>query len=217
MAGKLRIPRMRGAVTGMLLVLLGAWGALGPLIGPYFRFAYSPDSAWTYTTGRMFLEILPGIAAFIGGVLLLASRLRPVAVLGGWIGAASGAWFAIGGAVSPLWIRGSGPLQGAPLGGTGARALEQIGFFSGLGVVVVLVAAVAIGRLTVVAAADVGTAASGGSTASARATTAAQTGVPGSRVPVGAAVLRRVVPGASRATANSAGFRDSAEPAKITS
>lgn len=28
MAGKLRIPRMRGAVTGMLLVLLDAWGAV---------------------------------------------------------------------------------------------------------------------------------------------------------------------------------------------
>jgi hypothetical protein len=201
----------------MLLVLLGAWGALGPLIGPYFRFAYSPDSAWTYTTGRMFLEILPGIAAFIGGVIVLASTLRPVAVLGAWIGAASGAWFAIGGAVAPLWTRGSGPLQGVPVGGTAARTLEQIGFFTGLGVVVTFVAAVAIGRLTVVAAADVRSAASGRSTAPARATAAAQTGILGSRLPAGAAILRRVFAGPARATAGSAGHQDSAEPAKIRS
>jgi len=52
MAGKLRVPRSRGAMTGLLLVLLGAWGGLIAFIGPYFHYAYTPDSAWTYTSGR---------------------------------------------------------------------------------------------------------------------------------------------------------------------
>ena len=108
MAGKLRIPRMRGAVTGMPLGLLGATDALRPLIGPHSRFAYSPDRARTDTTGRLFLEILPGIAAFIAGVIVPATALRPVAVIGACFG---GAWFAAGGAVAPLWTRGSAPAQ----------------------------------------------------------------------------------------------------------
>jgi len=39
-------------MTGLLLVLLGAWGGLIAFIGPYFHYAYTPDSAWTYTSGR---------------------------------------------------------------------------------------------------------------------------------------------------------------------
>jgi len=214
MAGNLRIPRTRGAVTGMLLVLLGAWGALVPFIGPYFRFAYSPDSAWTYTTGRLWLEILPGIAAFIGGIILLVTRLRMVAILGAWIGAVSGAWFAIGSALSPLWTRGSAPAQGVPVGGTAARAIEQIGFFAGLGVVLVFVAAAAIGRLTVLAASDVGIAAGGGLPS---APTAAPAEAPAGRLPAAAAILRRVVAGKKPAAPASGGRQGSAERAKVRS
>jgi len=31
--GSLHMPRSRGAVSGLLLILLGAWGALIPVIG----------------------------------------------------------------------------------------------------------------------------------------------------------------------------------------
>ena len=43
MTGMLRVPRSRGAMSGALLVLLGLWGGLVPLIGPYVHFAYTPD------------------------------------------------------------------------------------------------------------------------------------------------------------------------------
>jgi len=49
MSGMLRIPRSRGTFSGVLLVLLGAWGGLIAFIGPYFHYAYTPDSAWSYT------------------------------------------------------------------------------------------------------------------------------------------------------------------------
>jgi hypothetical protein len=157
-AGILRIRRSRGALSGVLLVLLGLWGGLIPFIGPYFHYAYTPDRTWIYTSGRLWLDVLPGIGVVIGGLILLASAIRPVAHVGAWLAAASGVWFAIGTAVAPLWMRGAGPAQGAPVGNTLARVTEEIGFFTGLGAIVVLVAAAAMGRLSVVAARDAVTA-----------------------------------------------------------
>ena len=151
MNGMLRVPRSRGALSGLLLVLLGAWGALVPFIGPYFHYAYTPDSAWTYTTGRFWLEILPGCATALGGLIVLTSSSRPFAMFGGWLAAASGAWFAVGNVLAPIWSSGSLSMNaGVPVGGTVTRALEQIGFFTGLGVAIVLLAGMAIGRFSVI-------------------------------------------------------------------
>jgi hypothetical protein len=68
--GRLWIPRTRGAGSGILLVLLGAWGALIPFIGPYVSLSFTPDGAWTWTAGRGWLEVLTGAAAALGGLLL---------------------------------------------------------------------------------------------------------------------------------------------------
>jgi hypothetical protein len=149
MSGMLRIPRSRGALSGVLLVLLGAWGGLIAFVGPYFHYAYTPDSAWSYTPGRFWLEILPGAGAVVGGVITLASASRPVAMFGAWLAAISGAWFALGTVIGHAWA-GSGLSAGTPVGGTQARAVEQIGFFTGLGVAIVFLAALALGRLSVV-------------------------------------------------------------------
>jgi hypothetical protein len=151
MNGMLRVPRSRGALSGLLLVLLGAWGALIPFIGPYFHYAYTPDSAWTYTTGRFWLEILPGCATAIGGLIVLASSSRPFAIFGAWLAAVSGAWFALGTVLAPIWgTSGISMSAGAPVGGTVHRALVQTGFFTGLGIVIVLLAGMALGRFSVI-------------------------------------------------------------------
>src|SRR6266571_2679862 len=94
MAGMLKVSRSRGALSGVLLVLLAIWGGLIPLVGPYVHYAYTPDHAWRMTSGRLWLEILPAAGAFLGGLVLVASRLRPMALLGASLAAASGAWFA---------------------------------------------------------------------------------------------------------------------------
>src|SRR6266704_2550319 len=96
MTAMMRVPRSRGAGSGLLLVLLGAWGALIPFVGPYFHFAYTPDTAWTWTWGRFFLEVLPGVAAVLGGLILMASAVRPVAMFGAALATAAGAWFTVG-------------------------------------------------------------------------------------------------------------------------
>ena len=154
MAGMLRVPRSRGALSGALLVLLGLWGGLVAFVGPYFHFAYTPGTAWTYTSGRLWLEILPGIATVLGGLILLASRVRPVAMFGAWLAAVSGAWFAVGRVLSPAWNAHGTVALGTPLGGTLHRALVELTYFTGLGVIIVFLAALSIGRLSVIGVRD---------------------------------------------------------------
>ena len=146
MAGTMRVPRSRGAISGLLLMLLGAWGALIPFIGPYWHYAYGPDNTWDYTTGRLLLEILPGVGAFLGGLLTLGSANRLTATFGGWLAAASGAWFIVGMPLSSVW--GSATVGGA-VGSTTRQAFEYVGFFGGLGAVIVFLAAFALGRFAV--------------------------------------------------------------------
>jgi hypothetical protein len=155
MTRMLQVPRSRGAVSGLLLVLLGLWGALIPLVGPYFHYAYTPDSAWTLTAGRVWLEIVPGVATLLGGMILLVSASRPLAMFGAELAAAGGAWFALGMVIIPLWPAASTLDPGSPAGATTVlRQLEHIGFYTGLGVVIVFVAALALGRLAVVGVRD---------------------------------------------------------------
>src|SRR5258707_10665547 len=130
MSGMLRIPRGRGTPSGVLLVLLGAWGGLIAFIGPSFPYAYTPDSAWSYTSGRLWLEVLPGAGALVGGLIALASASRPVAMFGAWLAAISGAWFAVG-AVIGHWALG-GLSAGTPVGGTLTRGFQKTGFFTRL-------------------------------------------------------------------------------------
>src|ERR1700759_2915151 len=146
--GGLLALRSRGARTGALLVLLGIWGGLIAFVGPYFHYAYTPDKAWTYTTGRLWLEILPAAATVLGGLIVGGSGSRPVAIFGAWLAAASGAWFALGGLLSTVWTIGVN--AGHPVGDNAHRVVEQIGFFNGLGVGIVSRAAVALGRFTVI-------------------------------------------------------------------
>ncbi len=154
MAGMLRVPRSRGALSGLLLVLLGAWGGLIPFVGPYFGFAYTPDTAWTYTTGRLWLQILPAVAAVLGGLILMLAATRPAALFGATLALLGGGWFVVGTLLNPLWAAGGGGTAGLPVGGPVHHALEQIGFFYGLGAAIVLVAAVALGRLSSVTVRD---------------------------------------------------------------
>jgi hypothetical protein len=137
--------RSTGAVSGLLIVLLGIWGALVPFIGPYFDYSFGVNSTWHYTTDRLWLDILPGAVAVAGGLLVFSARNRTAGVLGGWLAVLAGAWFAAGPGVSLTWEHGSGPI-GPPLYGTSRQAIELVGYFYGLGAVIVALGAFAIGR-----------------------------------------------------------------------
>jgi len=136
-------------VSGCLLILLGAWGGLVPFIGPYFGYYYGPDKTWLYNSDRLWLSVLPAAAAFLGGLIVLA--LPRVSAIGAVLAALGGAWFVLGTAV--LAVAKPGITPGAPATAPGAmfgaatmHLLENVGFFSGLGVVIVFFAAIALGR-----------------------------------------------------------------------
>ena len=144
MAWMARIPRSRGAVSGVLLMLLGAWGSLVPFVGPYFGYAYTPATAWHFTLARLWPEIVPGAAAVLGGVLVAVSARRLVAGGGAVLGALGGGWLVAGRAVNMLWPHLSVP--GSPARTSGRRVVvEEFGFFTGLGTVIVFFAALALG------------------------------------------------------------------------
>jgi hypothetical protein len=144
----------RGRVLGVLLMLLGAWGAVVPFAGPYFGYAYTPDKVWVYTSGRLWLSILPGAAAFFGGLLVTASDR--VAATGAFLAVLGGVWFVIGQPVTAFALASRAPAPGSAVASNGAffgpatmRFLEQLGFFYGLGVVILFFAAVSLGELVV--------------------------------------------------------------------
>jgi hypothetical protein len=142
----MRIARSTGAVSGLLIAILGIWGALAPFIGPYFDYSFGVNSTWHYTTDRLLLSILPGAAAFVGGIMIARASSRPSGAFGAWLALLAGAWFALGAALSRIWEHAASPI-GAPLFGSTRQALELIGCFYGLGVVVVALAAFAAGRI----------------------------------------------------------------------
>lgn len=151
--GALTMPRSRGAVSGLILVLLGVWGALIPFIGPRFNFAYTPDKDWAWSSARGWLEVLPGAATVVGGLLLILAGNRIAAMLGGWLAVLAGAWFVVGGQVAPLLGIGS---AGDPIAATERkRAALEVSYFSGLGALIVFVGGVVLARTAVRLARDV--------------------------------------------------------------
>jgi|GEM_PF-1339617 len=145
------VPRSRGATAGTLLVVLGLWGSLIPFVGQYFGYGFGANETWTWHAARFWLQVLPGIAAVVGGLLLALSTTRVVALAGGWLACAAGAWFIIGPQIAALWNPGS---LGTPMGGPKLAAAEWIGSFYGLGTVILFLGATALGRLSVVGVRD---------------------------------------------------------------
>jgi hypothetical protein len=154
-ASRNRVPRSRGATSGALLLILGAWAALIPFIGPYLNLAYtpSPNKAWDWTSARGWLEVLPGAAVVLGALLLLFSTSRVVTLFGGWLAAAGGAWLIVSPALAETLKLDLGTPD--PASRTGVRALVALLFFYGIGALILFLASVALGRLSVHSIRDV--------------------------------------------------------------
>ncbi|MFZ0714389.1 hypothetical protein [Mycobacterium sp.] len=151
--GTLHMPRSRGAVSGLVLLILGAWGALIPFIGPYLHLSYTPAEVWVWSTARAWLEVFPGVTAAVGGFLLLVSGNRATAMFGGWLAVIAGAWFVVGRTLSSTLRLGD---VGQPMAATDAkRAVIEIAYFSGLGALIVFVGGAVLARVTIRTARDV--------------------------------------------------------------
>jgi len=152
-----RIPRSRGAVSGLLLVVLGAWGALVAFIGPALNLTIGPDQTFHMTAGRFWLSLLPGVVVALGGLMTLMSANRATAVLGAQLALAGGIWFLVGPTISHAWSDAPGALgqAGFAKGGEARRTLEVLLYFYGVGAAITAFAAFALGRLSVRSVRDV--------------------------------------------------------------
>jgi hypothetical protein len=162
MNSQVGIRRSRGVVTGVALILLGLWGGLAPFVGPYFHFGYTPDKAWAYTTGRLYLSAIPGGAALLGGLLVALTRNRFVGVFGGLLAALGGAWFIVGSGVTYYLLKYTSISTGTPLGTVTSAGsysvrmyLEVLALYGALGAAIIFFGALGCGRLSLLAARDV--------------------------------------------------------------
>jgi hypothetical protein len=154
MGAGVRMSRSRGSLSGLMLVLLGAWGGLGPLIGPYFRFGFQPTQPWHYSMGRLFLSLIPGGVVLLAGLVVLITKSRWAGGLSALLAALGGAWF-IGGQTTLLIVTGTTYTDGAPVA-TAQKLilLTNLACFTGTGVLIIFFAALALGRQSIAAHKD---------------------------------------------------------------
>jgi hypothetical protein len=150
--GRLAMPRRRGAASGLLILIAGAWAALIPFIGPYLHFVVGSDKAWDMSQGRFWLSLLPGLVAVVGGFLLMQAANRATATLGAQLAIAAGVWLIIGRELSHLWTQ---TWTEPPTGGTNKQALELLLYFYGVGALITALGGIAFGRVSARHAGDV--------------------------------------------------------------
>ena len=130
--------------AGLCVLIAGLWGGLIPFVGPYFHFTLGPDKTWTYTSGRLWLDILPAAVAVVGGLLLLSAGPWVAGRLGALLALAGGAWFAVGPDVSMLWHHGVSEAGVAHGHHAITRMLEFLTLHSGIGVLIAALGAYAL-------------------------------------------------------------------------
>jgi hypothetical protein len=172
MTSAVPMSRSRGSLSGLALVLLGAWGGLAPFVGPYFHLGFQSDKSWSYDTGRLYLVIVPGVVALVCGVIVMATKSRWLGGVAGVIAALAGLWFVLGRATmlfiatatTQSYVRSLiHPIALSPRG----TILTEIVTFTGVGLLIVFFGALAAGRVSIGAYRDFvrfGDAASGAST-----------------------------------------------------
>jgi hypothetical protein len=127
--------------AGLVILIAGIWGALIPFVGPYFHFVLGPDQHWKWTTGRLWLNVLPGAVAALGGLILMGGGPRVSGRFGALMALAAGIWFVVGPDVSMLWNHGVAQ-TGTPHGRhVFKRFLEFLTFHSGIGALITALAA----------------------------------------------------------------------------
>lgn len=130
-------------VPAVLLIALGCWVFFVPLVGPYFSFGFDTTSHWRFSDDHWLLQLLPGVAIAVAGMLMLAPS-RIVGWLAGLLAVAAGVWLVIGPSLQPLWSSTS--LQALP-GSDTKTALRWIADFYGAGALAIYLGAQAQGML----------------------------------------------------------------------
>lgn len=173
MTSAVPMSRTRGSLSGLALLLLGAWGGVAPFIGPYFHLGFQPDKTWSYDLGRLYLVIVPGAVAFVCGLIVIATKSRWLGGLAGIVAALAGLWFVLGRSTM-LFIGNSTTTSyehsvAVPIAHSArGMILTEVLTFTGLGLLIVFFGALASGRVSIGAYRDfvrTGDAASGAAAA----------------------------------------------------
>ena len=150
----MKISALRGVPSGILLVLLGAWVAIVPFVGPLFDYSIGSTEAWNWQTGWLWLNVLPGAAAILAGLVMLGTFRRVSIGSAGVLAAVAGGWIVVAPQVSRVWNDGF-PASGAAYGSADRQVLEMLGYFLLSGLLIALIGAFSAGRSSVEAVRDV--------------------------------------------------------------
>ncbi|MGH9101820.1 MAG: hypothetical protein ACRDYD_02375, partial [Acidimicrobiales bacterium] len=131
--------------SGFALLLLGIWGGLAPFVGPLFGFMPAGPGAWHWSALRGLLSVAPGALAALMGLALLSAgvRARASGTLAGLLALVAGAWFTLGTLAWPTFHAQIGATSLAPALAPLGRFVNDVGAFEGVGVVVVVLAGMA--------------------------------------------------------------------------
>jgi hypothetical protein len=124
-------------MSGVAIIAFGAWAVLGPFVGT--------DEAWSWNFNHVALSVLPAAGAVLGGLMML-SRGRHLASVGGLLALAGGVWFMAGPMTYVLWP--SGGLGTGPAPGGSVWLAQWGGFLFVTGALITLLSSYAIGLVT---------------------------------------------------------------------
>ena len=168
----------RVRTAGLVVLAVGLWGAVIPFVGPSFGYSMGGTPAWTWTESSATLHLVPGLAAVLGGALLLVSRRQSARTSGALIAVLGGTWFLIAPSLRPLWAtEGSGAMTGGGMmnhGSAVSDALQALGYHYGTGAIITAVAAYALGMLVSARATETAGRPAGADVTSAQAVTASR-------------------------------------------
>ena len=127
--------------------------------------------------------MLPGVVAVVGGLLLVRSRNRATAMLGGWLSVVAGAWFVVGRVMATTLTIGE---IGRPVAENDIKAAWlELTYFYGLGALIIFLGAMGWDGCRCAACATSGTPSAWPPIASSTSTwRSADHGVPGDRADV---------------------------------
>jgi len=139
-----------GAI-GILTTLLGAWAGIVVFAGPVFGYSVEGRGAWHWSAAHGLLHLAPGAAAFLAGLIILASAPSGVArggsaFIGSLLAVAAGAWLVIGPIAWPV-LQGNGHRvwnAAPPL----HELAYQVGANLGPGAILILTGALALGLVS---------------------------------------------------------------------
>lgn len=140
--------------VGAALLVLGAWGAALPFIGPTFGYHMGRGAPWVWSESHATLHVAPGLAAVLGALLMISGRPRSVRSSGALLALLGGVWFVIAPSLHPLWAGQSMGGGMVHMQSVGSAALSAIGYHYGTGALIIGLAAWTLGTVAAAARAD---------------------------------------------------------------